>query len=343
MPEADEDSRPEEEEEDGGGPVKSFLDHLEDLRWTLIKSAASVTIAMIVCLAAGDRLMTALKWPLQRAARVSPGTYNYLRFYLGTNRIWQTKIETNRVGSLQFDTNKVNHVLAFSIEPKLEGTNWTMALRPYTVPPDEEIIPQTPVTLLNLSPAGGFMVAFQLAIYGGILIASPLIIYFVGQFVFPALKMKEKKYVYRGMGIGTGLFLTGVSFCYFVLMPFALNASQKYSQWLGIGADQWTAELYISFVCKFMLGMGLGFELPVVLLILVKLGILDYAKLKAFRKYMFVINLVLGAVLTTPEVLTQILMAVPLQILYEITIIIAWYWERKEKKLQAANEASDDN
>lgn len=65
---------------------------------------------------------------------------------------------------------------------------------------------------------------------------------------------------------------------------------QKYSQWLGISADQWTAEDYISFVCKFMLGMGLGFEMPVVILVLVKLGVLNYRMLAGFRRYMIVIN-----------------------------------------------------
>ena len=127
-----------------------------------------------------------------------------------------------------------------------------------------------------------------------------------------------------------------MAFCYFVLMPVALSASQIYSEWLGFGAYQWRAEDYISFVCKFMLGMGLGFELPVVLLTLVKIGILDYQMLSKARRYMIVINLLLGAVLTTPEVITQITMFVPLQVLYEITVQIARYWERKEKKRQAA-------
>jgi hypothetical protein len=147
---------------------------------------------------------------------------------------------------------------------------------------------------------------------------------------------KQRHYAYRGLGFGIGLFAAGVSFCYFVLLPIALMASRKYSEWLGIGADQWTAEQYISFVCNFMLGMGLGFEMPVILLVLVKIGILDYPKLAAFRRYMIVINLVLGAVLTTPEVLTQIMMAIPLQILYEITVWIAWYWERQEKQCSTA-------
>ena len=91
-----------------------------------------------------------------------------------------------------------------------------------------------------------------------------------------------------------------------------------------------------------MLGMGLGFELPVVLLALVKIGILDYKKLSAMRRYMIVINLILGALLTTPEVFTQILMAISLQVLYEISVWIAWYWERQEKKRQALPESDAD-
>ena len=102
--------------------------------------------------------------------------------------------------------------------------------------------------------------------------------------------------MFRGLGIGIGLFASGVTFCYFVLMPFALSASQRYSEWLGFTAFQWRAEDYISFVCKFMLGMGLGFELPVVVLTLVKIGVVNHTKLKAARRYMIVINLFLGFV-----------------------------------------------
>ena len=125
-------------------------------------------------------------------------------------------------------------------------------------------------------------------------------------------------------------------------MPMALAASQKYSQWLGFSAFQWKAEEYISFVCKFMLGMGLGFEMPVVMLTLVKIGVLNYGMLSKARRYMIVINLVLGAVLTTPEVITQVIMFVPLQMLYEISVWIAWYWERQDKKREAAAAAAGE-
>jgi sec-independent protein translocase protein TatC len=191
---------------------------------------------------------------------------------------------------------------------------------------------QVNVELINLSPAGGFIVAFQVGIYGGALLASPFIFYFVASFVFPALKIRERRYVYRGLAMGLGLFLAGVAFCYFALMPVALAAAQKYSQWLGFGALQWRAEDYISFVCRFMLGMGLGFELPVVILTLVKIGVLSYETLAKARRYMIVINLFLGAFLTTPEVLTQLLMFVPLQGLYELTVWIAWYWDQKDRR-----------
>ena len=80
-----------------------------------------------------------------------------------------------------------------------------------------------------------------------------------------------------------------------------------------------------------MLGMGLGFELPVVILTLVKIGVLDYAMLSKARRYMIVINLILGAVLTTPEPITQIVMFVPLQFLYELTVWIAWYWDQPDR------------
>jgi Sec-independent protein secretion pathway component TatC len=80
-----------------------------------------------------------------------------------------------------------------------------------------------------------------------------------------------------------------------------------------------------------MLGMGLGFELPVVVLTLVKIGVLSHSTLARSRRYVIVIVFILGAVLTTPEVITQVLMAFPLWVLYEITVMVAWYWEQPDR------------
>ena len=81
-----------------------------------------------------------------------------------------------------------------------------------------------------------------------------------------------------------------------------------------------------------MIGMGLAFELPVVILLLVKIGVLDYKKLAKFRMYWVVINLVLASVLTPPDIITQVLMALPMQLFYELSVFIAWIWYRRDKK-----------
>jgi sec-independent protein translocase protein TatC len=319
--------------EEEGGPVKSFLDHLEDLRWVLIKIVVGVSLGMLVCLIAANWVLAVVKWPLERADRYRIPTGQRLALLIETNVIANVALATNIFGEVGL-SNRAHST--FQLVPKLVGNDYVVTLQPVT---NQALLAATSsrgTVLRNLSPVGGFWVAFQVALYGGIVLTAPYIIYVLGQFIVPALKYKEKKYVLRGFVVGTGLFLTGVAFCYFALMPMALRASFQYSEWLGFSADEWRAEDYISFVCKFMLGMGIGFELPVVVLTLVKIGVVNHAKLKALRRYMIVVNLVLGALLTTPEVVTQVLMFIPLQGLYELSVWIAGYWEKDEKQKKRA-------
>ena len=321
--------RPDASEEEGG-PVKGFLDHLEDLRWVLIKSAVAVGVAMLLCLVAGDKVVWLLKRPLEHAFIHYPGTNQVATVYFGTNKLGAFPVSSSTQAAANLGTNRF---VAVRIDPVILGTNQLLGWKVDDSPGVAESARKMKIDLVNLSPAGGFWVAFQVAMYGGLVLAAPLVLFFVASFVFPALKMKERKYVYQGMFYGVGLFFTGVSFCYFFLMPFALSASQRYSEWLGFSAFQWRAEDYISFVCKFMLGMGLGFEMPVVILTLVKIGVLNYRILSKGRRYMVIVNLFLGAVLTTPEVLTQVIMFVPLQGLYEISIWAAWYMAQEDRAL----------
>jgi sec-independent protein translocase protein TatC len=321
--------RPNEAE---GGPVKTFLEHLEDLRWVLIKSLVALGVAVLLCLLAGNYVVQIVKWPLTHASISYPGTNQIVAVSFGTNRLGLFQLTADQQKMLELGTNRF---VSVQVEPLVIGTNQVLGWRASSDPDAIADAQRLKIDLINLGPAGGFVVAFQVAIYGGTVLASPFIFYFVATFVFPALKLRERKYIYRGLAFGGGLFLLGVAFCYFALMPVALTAAQKYSHWLGFGAFQWRAEDYISFVCRFLLGMGLGFELPVVILTLVKIGLLDYHMLSRARRYVIVINLVLGAVLTTPEPITQIVMFFPLQVLYEITVWIAWYWDRRERKRAA--------
>jgi sec-independent protein translocase protein TatC len=318
--------RPDEAE---GGPVKTFLEHLEDFRWVLIKSIATLLVAMLLCLLAGNYVIQVIKWPLTRAKISYPGTNQVVTVSFGTNHLANFQLTAEQQAALNLGTNRF---VAVQVAPVTIGTNQVLGWQVRADPGAVADVQRMKIDLINLSPAGGFVVAFQVAIYAGMVLASPFIFYFIAMFVFPALKIRERKYIYRGLLVGIMLFLLGVAFCYFALMPVALAAAQMYSHWLGLGALQWRAEEYISFVCKFLLGMGLGFELPVVVLTLVKLGVVDYHTLSRARRYVIVINLVLGAFLTTPEVLTQMLMFFPLQFLYEITVWIAWYWDRRDRK-----------
>jgi sec-independent protein translocase protein TatC len=293
---------------------------------------------MIICLVGANVVIAIIKWPLSRATMNYPGTNQIVTVSFGTNRLGHFQLTDAEEKSLNLGTNRF---VAVTVEPLTLGTNQILGWHVDANPAIADEARRMQIELVNLSPAGGFFVAIQVAFYGGLVLAAPFIFYFIIAFVFPALKMREQKYVFRALFIGGGLFLVGVCFCYFALMPVALAASQKYSNWLGLGASQWRAEEYISFVCRFMLGMGLGFELPVVILTLVKIGVLSYQSLAKARRYMIVVNLVLGAVLTTPEVVTQLLMFIPLQLLYEATVWIAWYWDRQERKraLQARDSA----
>src|SRR6266446_5548121 len=295
-----------EEEEEEGGPVKSVLEHLEDLRWVLIKSLAATGVAFVVCLLAGNQVVQLLKRPLEKAKISYPGTNQVVLLFFGTNQLGTFPLTPQQQAALQLGTNRLvairvepatlgtNQVItwyrlvAIRVEPATLGTNQVITWRIDDNPDLAAQAQKLKIDLLSLGPAQGFLIAFQVAVYGGIGLASPFIFYFVASFVFPALKLREKRYVYRGLGFGISLFVFGVAFCYFVLMPIALAASQKYSQWLGLSAYQWKADDYISFVCKFMLGMGLGFEMPVVILTMVKIGVLNYRILSKGRRYMIV-------------------------------------------------------
>jgi sec-independent protein translocase protein TatC len=319
------------EDEEGGGPVKSFLEHLEDLRWMLIKSGAALLVAMIICLYGTSQIISILKRPLAQAALIQPGNEQKVLIRFGTNNLTTLHSPTNNFNGLDLGTN---WFVVAQLEPVETGSNTLLSIR-IDKKPSEEAAASTATELVYLDPAQPFLSSLHMALYAGVLLAAPFIFYFLAEFILPALKVREKKYVLRACGVGVGLFLAGVCLCYFFVLARALRFAELFALWVGVKVPEWRAETYLSFVTKFMLGMGLGFELPVVLLALVKIGILDYQRLKSMRRYMIVINLIVGALLTTPEVFTQVVMAIVLQILYEISVIIAWYWERQEKKREA--------
>jgi len=314
------------------GPKKSFWGHLADLRTALIRSVVAIGIALVVCLFLSPWIVGVLEYPLSRMHMFETPRPTV------TIQIGDTKLGPFQVTREQFPGlppgEAPNVVLRVGTAPmgKEQVATLTMDPSPQAAGPME-------VRLHNLSPAEAFMVAFHVAIYSALAVSSPFWIFFMGGFILPALNLKERSVIFSWLGWSAFLFLAGVLSTYFLLLPVALRASVKYSELLGFSAQDWRATDYIDFTCKFIFGMGLGFQFPLVVLFLVKIGILTHAHLAKYRRHVVVLSLILGAVLTTPEVVTQVAMAIPLYLLYEICIWIAWYWERKKRRAQAELQA----
>ena len=314
------------------GPKKSFWGHLNDLRNALIRSAIAIGIALVVCLFASPWIVAVLMGPLRHMHLFEKPKPTV------TLKIGDTKIGPFEVTREQFPGLPAGEApnVVFRIGAAQVGKEQVATL---TMEPGATGADLIDIRLHNFSPAESFMVAFHVALFAALAVSSPFWIFFMGGFILPALNLKERSVIFSWLGWSAALFVAGVLSTYFLLLPVALRAAVQYSRVLGFSASDWRAEEYINFVCRFIFGMGLGFQFPLVVLFLVKIGVLTHAHLTKFRRHVAVLSLVLGAVLTTPEVVTQVAMAVPLYLLYEVCIWIAWYWERKKRKAAAAAQA----
>lgn len=240
--------------------AKPFLDHLEDLRWTVVKMAITLFAAMIICFAFRSTLTAIMQGPLSEV--------------------------------------------------------------------DEKVR-----TLQSLGITDSFTISFNLAFYAGIVLSFPILLYFVAEFVLPALTAVEKKLLLPAIGISFALFLVGVLACYYWLLPKAIAFFLRDAQAMG-WMPAWTVREYYSFVTRFTIGFGLAFELPVVVLALVRFGLVTFEFMRRTRPYAVVLIFLLAAIITpTPDLLTLIAMGLPMYLLYETCIWIAWLMERKARKL----------
>lgn len=186
-----------------------------------------------------------------------------------------------------------------------------------------------------LKPTETFMLSMKLSFFAGIIVSFPLLLMFLLQFILPGLHGNERRVLWPSLAIGFGLFLTGVLFAYFAVLPRALGFFFEWGGSLGVSND-WRIGEYITFATQFTLLFGLSFELPVVVMVIVKLGLLSYATMASTRRYAIVAIFVVAAVLTpTPDALTLTLMAGPMIVLYEICIWLAWFSERQDAKRES--------
>jgi sec-independent protein translocase protein TatC len=187
-------------------------------------------------------------------------------------------------------------------------------------------------SLTNFGVADPLTIAIELSFYAGLVMAFPFLVLFLAEFVLPALTPKERRMLYPAAGASLGLFLAGVSFAYYCVLPPTLNYFFDYSKSLN-WKPLWSVREYFSFTTQFVVSFGLAFELPLAVLLLVKLEILSYEVLQKTRAFAVVIILFLAAIITpTTDMVTLILMGGPMYLLYEGCILIAWFTERKARR-----------
>lgn len=233
-----------------------FLDHLEELRWRIIKALISVVFFMILAFTVSDYI---LDWLLLPASKV-----------------------------------------------------------------------ETQISLQVLKVQSVFIIKLEIALIIGIILSLPVILYQIWAFLSPGLHPHEKKYVWPLIIFAMISFCLGGAFAYYLLIPYTLDfflalAPNNVENNIAI-------DFYFGFIFRLILVFGIVFELPVLSVILSRMGLITPSFLRKYRRHSIVIFFVVAAILTPPDPTTQVMLAVPLVLLYEVTIFISYVFQKKRKK-----------
>lgn len=356
---------------------KPFLEHLEDLRVVITRIVLTLVIAMGVCFVFRNELMEIIRRPVEQVWKINqnekmpngPVDLDLAAWELAKKADRDTAaltpaqrdhyfsiIDPNDEHKLKFHSDCVRfYRAAIDMENMKEGNGLKfienlpditkdkrqqlLALMEEAKRPDAAVDSHGKLVLMQaLNPTEGFMLSIKLALFAGIVISFPILLLFTLQFILPGLKQNEKKALWPAMAVGFGLFLGGVLFSYFIVLPKVLDFFYVYAQQMGV-TNEWRIGYYISFATQFTLIFGLAFELPVVVMTLVKLGILNYEIMRNTRSYAILAIVVIAALITpTPDIATLAFLAVPMIILYEICIWLSFFHRRKEREAELAEE-----
>lgn len=177
-----------------------------------------------------------------------------------------------------------------------------------------------------------FFARMQIAFFAGLFLTSPFVFYQIWAFVAPGLYDEEKRHIVPIAILSALFFITGGAFCYYIVFPYAFNFFISFST-PDIVITPKVSD-YLNFVLKLLFAFGLIFEMPIFTLFLARLGILTAKSMRKARKYAIVVIFILAAILTPPDVVSQLLMACPMLLLYELSIGVAWMFGKKTQKSQ---------
>lgn len=194
----------------------------------------------------------------------------------------------------------------------------------------ELVLETGPNHLQTLSPTEGISAHLMLSLIAGVIVTSPLFSYQFWRFISPGLYKKEKRVALASAGVSTLLFITGAVFAWLVMLKPATTVFQSFETGSILG--NWSLSNYISFLGRFLLVFGIAFQIPIVVFLLVKLGVVSPDGLSKYRKHIIIGLLIVAAVLTPPDPLTQVMLALPLYILFEVSLLAARIGNKKQKR-----------
>ena len=188
---------------------------------------------------------------------------------------------------------------------------------------------QDPHKLINFGVVDPFSIHMEISLFGGAILALPFLLYFIGQFLLPALTPREKRFLAPIFAVGSLLFLIGVTFCYFFVLKATLQFFVAYSNYFGFDS-MWTAKSLIDFEVQMLIGFGLAFELPLVILVLNLFGIVSSEQLASKRRHAaFAIFIAACCIIPSTDLFSLSVLTVPMYVLYEACIWIARIVERR--------------
>jgi sec-independent protein translocase protein TatC len=188
-----------------------------------------------------------------------------------------------------------------------------------------------PPSLQAIQPAETFLVYIKTCLIFGLILSSPWVFYHMWAFISAGLYPHEKKYVYIITPVSAGLFITGTVFFLLVVGPMAMLFFLKFDPGVDFVYNQWTFQKYVNFILMLTLVFGVAFQLPILVVGLEKLGIIPLSALKKARKYIILGLVVVGAMLTPPDVISQISLALPLYVLFEASLLFCKLTGKKKK------------
>ena len=212
--------------------------------------------------------------------------------------------------------------------------------------PAKELIETGNFEIVSMNITGGFSQIMSIAMWGGTALSFPFVMYFILRFVFPALTRREKVAILFFLLAGTIFFGVGVVFAYGQLAPNVVRFFNMVNSWVGLSVTKIQIENYVPLILKLILAFGLVFQVPLLLFVLGWLGVISSDSLRRWRRFAIVLAFFLGMVLTPPDPMSQILMAVPLILLYELSIWGVYFkevcsGERSPKKKRALKKVED--